>query len=65
MFIALVITCKIQYAVDITHLVNFDIALAFIFISRNVMITHNLALNYLRLVPTIERMKIKFYVPIK
>lgn len=65
MFIALVITYITQYAVEITLLVNFDIALAFISISRNVIITHNLALNYLRLVPTIERMKIKSYVPIK
>lgn len=31
MFIALVITCITQYAVDITHLVNFDVALVFIF----------------------------------
>lgn len=63
MFIALVITCITQYAVDITHLVNFDVALVFIFMSRNVMITHSLALNWL--VPTIEEMKINSYVSIK
>lgn len=63
MFIVLVFICITQYAVDITHLVNFDVALVFIFMSRNVMITHSLALNWL--VPTIEEMKINSYVSIK